>query len=101
MAKTGDYDIPFDKDGNQLDYPGWNDPTWVANHEFTDTLTYVSYGRGRSSVTFEFAREDGRTVSMFVTDLDSVLPIMANGKLTGRFTFTKRGQNYGVRMIIE
>lgn len=98
MAK-GNYEIPFDEKGNQLDYPGWGSINWRANHTFKDTLTYESYGRGRSAVTFTFARSDGRTVTMFVSDLDDVVRQMVGGKITGEFTFIKRGQNYGCRLV--
>ncbi len=40
MAK-GEYEIPFDKNGNQMDYEGWNVHEMVPNHEFEDTLTYL------------------------------------------------------------
>lgn len=66
-AKKGLYQIPFDPNGNQQDYPsdtGWNPripPTWVDNFEFVDTLTYVHYTQGRSSIGFTFKRTDGTT----------------------------------------
>lgn len=124
-AKKGIYDIPFDKDGNQQDYPqSWyvptgetkkyphsafpevehpvtvaTGPTWITNFEFEDTLELVSYGRGRSSVTFTLKRTDGTTVSMFVSDFYEAAFKMKDGKITGRFTFIKKGQNYGCKMI--
>lgn len=94
MAK-GEYEIPFDKNGNQMDYEGWNVATMVPNHEFEDTLTYLHAGRGRSAVGFTFARSDGKTVNVFLTDMDKWIPKMADGKISGKFTFVKRGQNYG------
>lgn len=124
-AKKGIYDIPFDKDGNQQDYPMcWYVPTgemkkypnsamsdreypvtrpegpnWVTNFEFEDTLELVSYGRGRSSVTFTLKRSDGTTVSMFVSDFFDAAFKMKEGKITGRFTFIKKGQNYGCKLV--
>lgn len=126
-AKKGIYKIPFDKDGNQQDYPqAWYVPTgemrkykdwqnieretpetkaagpdWVTNYEFEDTLELVSYGRGRSSVTFTLKRTDGKTISMFVSDFFDAAHKMNNGKITGRFTFVKKGQNYGCKMVGE
>ncbi|KVH05423.1 hypothetical protein WS84_28230 [Burkholderia anthina] len=92
--KVGTYDIPFDNVGNQLDYPG-HASEMKANHEFEDTLTYHSCGRGRSSVGFTFKRSDGRKVNVFLTDMDDWIPQLNGGKISGRFTFVKRGQNYG------
>jgi hypothetical protein len=107
---VSNYQIPFDKDGNQQDYPnGWyvgvypnhkpGGPHWFENFEFTDTLTYSTYGRGRSAVGFEFIRSDSTTVNMFVSDFHLVIPHMVNGKITGRFTFIKKGMNYGCKLL--
>lgn len=94
----GAYKIPFDAEGNQLDYEGWGTVEWKDNHTFKDTLTYVGYGRGRSAVTFTFSRTDGRKVTMFVSDMDDVIKHLVSGKITGEFTFSKRGQNYGCKL---
>lgn len=109
----GDYQIPFDADGSQQDYPqpwriwdgvnlaGMEGPHWRDNHVFTDTLTLVAYGRGRSSVTFTMRRTDGTTVSVFVSDFMDMARVMVSGALTGRFTFSKKGAHYGCRMARE
>lgn len=104
MAKeTGNYQIPFDKDGNlqhyPTDYPHFP-TTWKNNEEFEDTLTYLTYSRGRSAAILEFAKSDGKKVHMFMKDFDQVVPYMSHGKITGKFTFCKRGMNYGLRMIL-
>lgn len=112
MKKKGYYQIPFDKDGNQQDYPQrqWYckgnrthsaDPKWVDNHEFDDTLVLLDYGRGRSSVTFTMRRANGKTVSVFVSDFCDMAKSQAfvAGVIAGRFTFTKKGQNYGCRLV--
>ena len=111
MKKTGDYPIPFDKDGNQQDYPERQyyckgdksysaDPKWIDNHEFDDTLTLETWGRGRSSVTFTMRRTNGKTVSVFVSDFTAMAQHadFKAGQITGRFTFTKKGQNYGCKL---
>lgn len=108
MKKTGDYKIPF-RDGNQMEYEfnyykdgKLNSPILVDNFEFEDELEFIDYGRGRSSVTFTFERlSNAKTVSMFVSDFSGAIPHMINGKLKGKFTFVKKGQNYGCRMILE
>lgn len=69
------------------------------NHVFSDTLEYVTYEKGRSAINFIFSRADGRKVSMFSTDFDVAIKKMVNGKLTGNFTFCKRGANYGCKLV--
>ena len=112
--------VPFDKDGNQNTYSSFGDPSheptpeeqagidhgwgisekWRPNEVFTDTLQYVSYSRGRSSAMFVFKRLSTRTeVSMFMTDIDEIVPLMSGGMLGGVFTFCKRGANYGVKLL--
>jgi hypothetical protein len=105
MSKKGDYSIPFDKDGNQLHYPDWwsmdrdGPGDWRPNVAFDDTLTYSGYERGRSAAYFRFVRADGKGVTMFLTDFEEVVPKMVRGKVAGRWTFCKRGQNYGVQLV--
>ena len=107
MAKKGDYQIPFNKAGDQLHYayPGRTGDhygvanAWIDNFEFEDTLEYVGYTRGRSSAYFEFKRTDGGKVCMFLTDFEDVIRKLVEGRITDKFTFTKRGQNYGVRLV--
>jgi len=105
--KKGDYQIPFDPDGNQQDYPTrtWRkdrpvDPKWRDNFTFTDTLTLKTYGRGRSSITFTMSRADGKTVSVFVSDFCDMASSenFKAGSITGNFTFCKKGMNYGCRL---
>lgn len=99
------YKIPFDSNGNQLDYayaafPHGNQyVSMVDNFEFTDTLTFVGYGRGRSSVTFDFSRSDGTHVSVFVSSFSQMIPRMVHGTITGTFTFVKKGSNYGCTLV--
>lgn len=117
----GDYQIPFNKDGDQQSYAqSWWEPSgkmvlqwdgtereghisvgpnWVDNYEFEDTLILVDYGRGRSSVIFEFERKsNGNIVTMFISDFFNCVFKMTNGQIQGRFTFTKKGQNYGCKL---
>lgn len=104
-AKTGQYPIPFDPDGNQQAYPsdtGYNPripPTWVNNFEFTDTLTYEGYSTGRSAISFEMKRTDGTTVNVFISDFSVMIPRFSRGQITGTFTFVKKGGSYGCRYV--
>ena len=108
--KVGDYQIPFDKNGNQVSYAGGGydvvrlpaGVTMVPNFEFDDFLTYVGFERGRSAAHLVFFRNsNGCKVRMFLTDFDAVirtLPII-NGSVKGRWTFRKRGENYGCVLV--
>lgn len=97
--KAGNYEIPFDKAGNQLHYPDHNVHEWRANEEFEDTLTYAGYGRGRSAAFFCFKRANGKIVNVFMRDFEDMVPNMTMGQITGRFRFVKRGQNYGCVLV--
>ena len=110
MAKKGDYQIPFDQDGNQQHYPEhwyvgeWPNgtregPHWRDNVPFDDTLTFAGYTRGRSAAYFRFTCRNGKHVYMFLTDLQDAIPHMLRGELCGTFQFIKRGQNYGVQLV--
>lgn len=110
MAKKGNYQIPFDKNGNQQHYPeSWyvgewpkhttEGPDWRDNAPFTDTLMYAGHRRGRSAAYFQFLRSDGTHVTMFLADFEQVVPHMMCGHVSGTFAFVKRGQNYGAYLI--
>lgn len=105
--KVGDYPIPFDQMGNQLHYPvmgyrlvnGVNKMFDISNYRdntpFHDTLTFVGFERGRSAAYFNFTREDGKSVCVFMKEMSEMIPRMIEGKITARFAFVKRGKNYG------
>ena len=100
--KKGDYQIPFNSKGDQLHYP---ELQWVKgspvlatmkdNFVFEDTLKFDGMARGRSAAYFYFTRSTGTKVVVFMTDLCEMMPYLVNGEISGKFTFTKRGQNYG------
>lgn len=100
--KTGNYEIPFDSDGNQLHYPEtyWGKTFhFRPNFEFQDTLTFTTYSRGRSAAYFYFKRTDGTTVTVFMSDFCAMVPHLIDGRITGKFTFTKKGANYGCMLV--
>lgn len=109
MSKKGDYQIPFDINGNPQHYPeSWWDgaypnrvsvgPDWRENKPFVDTLTYSGYGRGRSSAVLCFTGNNGTEYTMFLKDFDACALFMRGGQITGTWWFTKRGMNYGVQL---
>jgi len=93
----GNYQIPFDKQGNQTDYSESRlFDKFVDNFEFEDELIVTGHGRGRSSAAFETTRKsNGKTASVFVEGLFALLSKMINGAICGRFTFSQKGCNYG------
>ncbi len=101
--KVGDYQIPFDKDGNQLHYPetwSYRGCVWKDNDPFEDTIEPVTLERGRSAAYFVFKRKsDGTEVTMFMKDLMEAFNKINNGKITGTFRFVKRGMNYGIALM--
>lgn len=70
------------------------------NWEWEDTLTYSGYSRGVSSCVIGFKSEAlNQYVNMFMTDFNYVVNKLEKGQLKGKFTFCKRGQNYGVKLL--
>lgn len=98
MVKVGNYQIPFDENGNQLHYAYYH-ANMRDNVPFEDTLTFKGFERGRSAAYFQFLREDSTAVCMFMTDLSVAMPHIVNGKITGTFQFIKRGANFGCRLV--
>jgi len=101
-SKKGAYPIPFDKDGHLLSFP-YNPHEWRDNYVFEGTLKYRTYYRGRSSATIDFEDSDGRTYEMFMSDFnDLMLAKGFNGQeVTGKWTFVKKGKNYGIKLAKE
>jgi hypothetical protein len=102
--KIGEYPIYFDIDGNQVpevwkSYINEGRYQVVKNHIINDTLTYKSYHKWGVTVGFKLERSDGRTVNVFISDFDKMIPKLVDGKITGLFTFTKKGTRYGCRFL--
>ena len=96
------YQIPFDDSGMQQ-YPAHyvDGFRWEDNREFEETLTLTGYSRGRSAAGFEFRDSQGKCYYMFLTDMVELVTgnVLDHGKITGTWTFCKRGANYGVRLV--
>lgn len=100
-----DYDT-----GSIISQEGWflsaydnryDDSLRVENFEFTDTLKYTTYSRGRSSAVLHFVSETRVfEAQMFLSDFDDMMKQGVNPQsVTGRFTFTKKGQNFGLKYL--
>jgi hypothetical protein len=99
----GQYRIPF-KDGQMLNYPQAGGEL-VDNFEFEDTLVYSTFSRGNSSALLIFvSATTKKKYSMFLVDFEklanSISPIQNSIPLAykAKWTFCKRGQNYGVTL---
>lgn len=81
-------------------YTGGDNTTYVENRVFDDTLTYMGYARGRSSAVFNFKDSTGATYQMFMKDVDELLSSknLIDGKVTGTWTYCKRGKNFGIKL---
>ena len=107
--------IPFDKNtGNMMDYVGdsyenmqkenyyypnlKNRTLWKDNYEFEATLSFTSYGRGRSSATFQLTDENGINYNVFMSDMFKIVTTknINESKVCGKWCFRKQGQNYGL-----
>lgn len=112
--KKGDYRIPYNPEtGDIYDYaqfkegdalpPYYQDKyAWMDNHEFEDTMQFTSYYRGRSAAGLCLkSLATGVCYSMFMTDFNDVLAScnILKGVVSGTWTFCKRGQNYGIKMV--
>lgn len=91
---NGKGDVPFDSNGNMQSFPSHTE-VWKPNEVFEETLIFEGTGRGRSSALFYFRGEtSGKRYSMFMKDAGEILSGL---KLSGTWTYCKRGENYGVK----
>lgn len=71
--------------------------------EFEETLTLTDMASGRSAKYFIWRSADGRTFPMFVKDMLEMLTrnfiCIDCGTLRGIWTFCKRGENYGIKLV--
>ena len=97
--------FPFDKNGNQMSYVDYwdKDVTYIENYEFESEMTIITYSRGRSAANFVLKDERGHTYNVFMKDMIDIIhnSLIDKGILTGRWTFCKRGQNYGIKLVKE
>lgn len=97
-------EIPFDSDGNMLEYAHsyGPQPEWRANTPFHTTLMVEDYERGRSAVRV-ILRDCSANVTypMFISDfLEMVLDSKINfGEVGGLWVGCKKGANYGLKKV--
>jgi hypothetical protein len=97
--------IPFDEHGYFVSYPGINFHEryeWKPNYVFEDELQFLGFYRGRSSagITFESKKHKSQ-YTMFLIDFKDLIlnNLVEFGKIQGKWTFVKRGTNFGVRFL--
>ena len=76
------------------------DVTWKPQEVLELTLSYAGYTRGRSAVTFYWRDEHGHIYPMFIKDFDDLLlRHIGTTNIHAVFTYVKRGQNYGIKLL--
>ena len=94
--------IPF-KSGEMVQYQyEFGIEEHVENYEWYDELYYKGYGRGRSADYFIWKSIIScKRYYMFMTDMDNILKTndLIDRSIKGTFTFTKRGCNFGIKLI--
>jgi len=101
MAKK-QLEIPFDRNGNPLSYDDrLKVHDYRANYEFVTTMRVVDMSRGRSAANFTLKDEKGIEYNMFMKDMLYLIQncIIDKGVVSGKWTFVKRGNNYGIMLI--
>ena len=123
--------IPFDPEGNLLGYSYYgiasNDEikcmnegkfeyyserngvstlreVFKPNFKFSDELIFNRFSRGCSSVKAHFTSSNtNKKYEMFITDFQDVILAdkFNDHKISGTFTFIKRGLNYGIILTKE
>jgi len=99
---TWDRKAPFDDKGNLMHYPeSWrrSEIEWRPETEFEATLRYKGFARGRSAAYFHFSDEKGRDFPMFLADFSDIVRYLCDGQVAGTWVPTKRGQNFGIKMV--
>lgn len=75
---------------------------WVQNFLWSDTIVVDRIERGQSSAHFIIYSEiSGKEYCMFMKDLLDLIKkhTVENGRISGCFTYCKRGQNYGIKIV--
>lgn len=75
---------------------------FVPNFNFVDALDFTHFSRGRSSVKAHFVScTTNKKYEMFISDFEDCIKNnhLTNSLIKGTFTFVKKGQNYGVKLL--
>jgi hypothetical protein len=97
--------MPVDKDGNWLNYPGYGHTAWeTVEHPFYAEFEIDGIRTGRSSkIVVLKDRKTDKTYPMFVADLVKGIQhghfTVAGAVISGYWTGSKRGANYGIKAV--
>lgn len=105
LGDYGDYQIPYDKDGNMVHYYGWGGSiqkesiVFKDNDPFEATLTFIDYKRGRSGHHFILQDEQGHKYPMFIKELMRAIKFVDHGVINGTFCGIKSGSCCSIRVL--
>lgn len=95
--------VPVDKNGNWLSYPGWGQDGWQPVEPWFDVLEVDGMETGRSSKLVILKDAEGHRYPMFVADLVRGIQEKSlrvhDGKVSAIWTASKRGKNYGIKAV--
>ncbi len=73
---------------------------WEDNHKFEADLTFKEFRRGRSAAHAIYLDDDQEEWVVFLTHLREIIETGTLVNMVhGIWTYAKRGQNYGIRLI--
>lgn len=92
---------PIDGAGNMIEYPDWHNKevAWVDIKEFEETMEFVRYEKGRSSLRFIINDSKGKTWSMMAQCIDDFVFRANRCTVSGKWVMCKRGSNYGLLLV--
>jgi len=106
--KIQDFEVSFESNGDlsRFNHPSYNTKgKKEQNSVFSDTLEYVGYfsATGGNSHIQMKSLVSGRTYHMFMTDFHEALCTkrFVDNRITGLFTFVKKGCSQGTRIFFE
>jgi hypothetical protein len=97
------YKIPLDREtgGQHLGYYRSQGAEWVDNFEFVATLRIEWMSWRHSSTVRLIDDTTGKKYTMFIADLQNLIVVgktISDSKISGIWTFVKRGTEFGVKL---
>lgn len=73
---------------------------WRPEIVFIATLSYAGFARGRSAAYMKFTSSGGNSYPMFLKEFDAIVHLLKDGKVKGKWAPIKRGQNFGIKLVV-
>ena len=98
-------EVPVDRNGDWMAYPGYGQQSWEPVRPFHARMTIDGMESGRSAKRVILKDDKGRKYPMFVADLVKGIQmgtlevhsgVDSPGTITAWWTASKRGANYGI-----